>query len=781
MPRPYPYKVKAFFMAAMMTAELFLAPASFASLIPNQSEEGQTMPSGQSSESFVQAQSTAESLIQSNNQTLQLSASFTAQTTSSETLNVYDEEGRLISQDTYTNGLLTQQRIYNPFTGAFTKRLVYVYDSLARLSRVDTYNPSSRLIQRDIYNVTTGKLTQVNFYSDLSRIDTFAGTGTRLIKRAIFNAEGALTETNYYYYDTTSRLARVDVKDSEGRLFRRDYYNAAAGLRYQSYYYNPASGAYIGRDIYYYDGARRLLRIQKYNSLGKVMEIDYYNVTTAKMALRQLYGSDGKLYERATFNALTGKLVYKQWYFYDSASGLTKLSRRADYDSSGRITRVTVYNNQGAVVSVFQPPLIQNAAAIQNGFSQNQAAHLTGLIVSHPDDTSFVYHEGIAAEWAKIYSNTQAYTYDQAAAAMTLLKSGDFTGAKKIFDFYYNEWQAAGNAFDGFWTVYNVDPAFAWKRYEWRKGAGENIWLALFCLQYESAAADPAEKAKALGLATAIGQWVSQGVPHTQGAIAMGQDNPSGNPNFGRIFSVENNVDYYALLRALSQHAGSAQDRNLFASELSNLRAWLKNEAYDTASGLFKRGGSLNGGTFIWDGLKSLDVNSWAISALGAETLATDFGIDIAAFAVRIATAFAVSDSGAFGQTIWKAKGFDFSDSVNAGLIGRTGVKWVEGTNQMIVVYRLLADYYRQMGRLGVDKMLYYESLADYFSSRNPENALVSAGGSELGYTLADAPGAQIYYGTSNWRVSSGRAVSSAAWVYFSLEWFNPFAWPLSG
>ncbi len=43
-------------------------------------------------------------------------------------------------------------------------------------------------------------------------------------------------------------------------------------------------------------------------------------------------------------------------------------------------------------------------------------------------------------------------------------------------------------------------------------------------------------------------------------------------------------------------------------------------------------------------------------------------------------------------------------------------------------------------GRIGADKALYYESLADYFSSRNPANALVSAGGAGLSYILVDAP-----------------------------------------
>jgi len=193
---------------------------------------------------------------------------------------------------------------------------------------------------------------------------------------------------------------------------------------------------------------------------------------------------------------------------------------------------------------------------IHHWFSNNQQTNTSGLIVSHPDDTSFIHHNGIQQEWAKITNNTQAFTYDQALAGIAMLNQGDIQGAKKIFDFYYSEWQKSPATFEGFWTVYNVDTNVAWKRYEWKKGTGENVWIGLFVLQYKNmltgiSQADLDESAKALNLATTIAQWIGT-LPHHNGAVAMSVDKmEAGKPNFGKIYSVEHNLDYYAFLDLL--------------------------------------------------------------------------------------------------------------------------------------------------------------------------------------------------------------------------------------
>jgi len=224
----------------------------------------------------------------------------------------------------------------------------------------------------------------------------------------------------------------------------------------------------------------------------------------------------------------------------------------------------------------------QQSAAIVLWFDQNQNRGTSGLIASYQENPEFIYHTDIhgvlqKADWAKIYANTQAFTYDQALAGIVFLKQGKMDAAKKIFDFYYSQWQEERENFSGFWTVYSADPSppLRWKKYEWRKGMGENVWMALFCLQYEKAVTDATEKTNSLDLAIAIGKWVSTLNHHEEGAVAMSPFNSSSETDFSKIYSVENNLDYYALLKALSVKAPAA-DLEYFTKEFSNLKNWLK-------------------------------------------------------------------------------------------------------------------------------------------------------------------------------------------------------------
>ncbi len=507
-----------------------------------------------------------------------------------------------------------------------------------------------------------------------------------------------------------------------------------------------------------------------YNSHSVLLQSDEFDLAN-RLKLSRLYTSTGELYHYVTYNVYTGLASLKEWYFVSDSLIPPVTSRRVQYNDSGTAVQITAFDSAGNITAQFDPSTIGNPFVLDAWFSQNQLNNGTGLITSHPDEPGFIYHEGVPEESKKIYANTQAYTYDQALAGIAALNENFIYCADQIFNFFYSEWQADPANFSGFWTVYNVDPAYQWKKYEWRKGMGENAWIALFCLEYSNLSPDAAQRAKGLELATAIAKWIGT-LPHKDGGVAMSPDNPTGNPNYGRIYSVENNLDYYAILKALTVKAISGADKSYFQNELDNLKNWLKTQAYDPATGLFRRGGYLSPVTnqLIWDNANSLDVNSWAITAIGPATLKDDFGIDLDDFRTRISYNFAVQDDGSFGGDLLTAKGFDFSDPVNAGLIGRTGIKWVEGTNQMILAYQTLADFYSATDRV---KSSYYQSLADYFLSRNPENALPAT--DTLSYVYADQTNIQIYYDSINWRTFPGQAAASVGWAYFALKRMNPF------
>lgn len=462
------------------------------------------------------------------------------------------------------------------------------------------------------------------------------------------------------------------------------------------------------------------------------------------------------IYQITLYNPTTNEPTQISWY----SSGV--LTRQVNYDFSGQISLITVYNSSGDILKTYYASHIEDNVSLDEWFTYYQGT--SGLIASHPDDTSFVYHEGTVADWAKIFGYTQAYTYDQALAGISFLTVNNFSQAKKIFDFYFTEFQSSP-VFDGFWTVYNTEQDFQWKKYEWRKGMGESAWIGLFAMQYYAFASDPAEKAKALELATGIGKWISS-LAHHNGGVAMGPSD-----QWALIYSTENNLDYYALSKILSEKALNPLDRQLFSTENTNLKNWLRNEAYNSATGLFNRGGrSLPGNGFEWDGLASLDVNSWAIQSIGPQILKNDFGISLEHFINKIQDSFLVQTDDSFGGDVFSARGFDFSDSLNAGLVGRGGVKWVEGTNQMIVSYRILADYYLSIGDLA--KAQYYLALASYFQIQNVDNSLMV--NSKIGYAYADKANLFIYFGNNTWKTTSGQAAPSSAWIAFALNQLNP-------
>lgn len=436
-------------------------------------------------------------------------------------------------------------------------------------------------------------------------------------------------------------------------------------------------------------------------------------------------------------------------------------------------TQQIAAKNTPVFLSATPTPPVDTSAKTHAWLAELQAATTTGLVASHPDDQSFIYHEGIVAEWAKVYNFTQAFTYDQAITGITMLDARNLAGAKKIFDFFYKEWQKEGSDFKGFYTVYNIDTANQWKKYEWRKGSGESAWMGLFALRYSQKAATVEEKTKGAALAVSIGKWLKT-LPHSDGAVAMGANDPAGKPNRGALYSTENNLDYYALLRNLSESTlVNAEDKAIFASEQAALKNWLKNKAFDSQAGIFRTGGKVNPSTgqFEWDATKSLDVNSWAVSSIGVSALFFDFEIDVEKLLDNTGNLFAVQDDNSFGGNIRTAKGFDFSDAENARKIGRAGMNWVEGTNQMVLAYKMLGDYYQ---KAGYDKAGYYIDLAYYFQSRNSDNRVTTQSGNTA-YRYADQEKAQIFFNTPSWKTFTGKGVPSSAWVYFAERYVNPF------
>ncbi len=655
---------------------------------------------------------------------------------------------------------------------------------------VDTYDAAGRLVRREVWR--DGKLETRTFY--------------------YYGVSGAALGSKEVVYDAAGWVAFETWADGEGRItHRREFAYDVAGrlVRVWDRGFEPASGRLVEEGVIEYawtgsvrrtvrtfartvtaTGAERTVERRFDPSTGG--RIDETRVFTSAHGFRTLYevtDAAGRIVERVhhradgtvressvydegrlvarTAHDAAGRAVSRTWY---AAAGGAR-ERVVEYDAAtGRVVRVTLYAPTGAVARVIGPELFAGAPEAAAWFAADQATTPSGLIVSHPDDPSFIYHEGIVAEWAKIFNNTQAFTYDQALAGIAMLNAGDLAGAKEILDFFAAERAAQGTVFTGFYTVYNVDPAVAWKRYEWRKGAGENAWIGLFFLHYEAAVTDAGERARARELAATVGRWLAS-LPHHAGAIAMGPDTPGAAPNYGRLYSAENVLDQHAFFKALLLRPVSGPDRTLFERELAGVTGWLKDLAYDRTAGLFRRGGKLNAqGAFEWDPVASLDVQTWAVSAIGPMALEVSFNIDAGALLERAARVFAVAPDGSFGGPVFDAKGFDFSDAANARAIGRPGIKWVEGTEQMILALRQAAAYLAAKDRARAARL---GALADRFEERRADEAIAGPWG--VAYPYADRAGVQIYAGTGNWKTFTGQGAPSVGWVAFAASRRNPF------
>ena len=377
-------------------------------------------------------------------------------------------------------------------------------------------------------------------------------------------------------------------------------------------------------------------------------------------------------------------------------------------------------------------PKIEQSKNIYQWIVQDQAATPTGLVTSFPEDANL---------------KDQAFTYDEALAGLVLLAQKDPGSAKKIFDFYETQWEGRG-----FYTAYNTQNPEG-PKIETHRIVGPTAWIGLFSLRYYEATGDE----RALALATKTGKWVAENVPHRLGGVAMGEDDI-----WSGIISIENNLSYYALAEGLSKKAGDTADRALFSSEKDGVAQFIKNQGYDASTGLFKRGPSDQTGTF--------DVNSWAILVFGAEKLKDSFGIDAAVLVQSVENAFSVQKDGSFGGSVSTSKGFDFSDASNAATVNRPGMKWVEGTNHMVIVYLELA---RALQSANAVLAKQYLDKAAYFLKLNAQNAVTAGGKTSYGYTDSPA-GTLIFHDIQSWTTPFGPGVASAAWVYFAVNGINP-------
>ncbi len=290
----------------------------------------------------------------------------------------------------------------------------------------------------------------------------------------------------------------------------------------------------------------------------------------------------------------------------------------------------------------------------------------------------------------------QASTYDQALAVITNIQGGDINSARKIMDFFVQNWDST-HGFVNFYVTSSglpgIQKALA-KHQGSRVHSGPNEWIGIAASALYEATGD----VRYLNLAIEIATWAAKVVPHdANGGIAMGPQDDT--VPWTKIYPTEPNLDNAALLKKLlaKQDKLTTAEKDLFETELADAKRWIK-ARYNPRTGILDRG--LN------DATKALDATTLFVLTFGPQAIQDEFGIDPDQLIAKAEEYFgaAVTIPGIQGTV----SGFDFTEA-NLGFRGP--VVWFEGTGQMAAVYEVMAKWH--------ETSVHDEMAANYRAKKN--------------------------------------------------------------
>jgi len=202
--------------------------------------------------------------------------------------------------------------------------------------------------------------------------------------------------------------------------------------------------------------------------------------------------------------------------------------------------------------------------------------------------------------------------------------------------------------------------------------SGPNIWVGIAALRYSQKTGDKRFMPLAHDIARSIIKIQSQ---DTEGGIPGG---PSAS-----WYSTEHNLDAYAFFNLLYTMTGN----DIYRSSRDKVLQWLMAHSYDRPEVPVKRGKG--------DSTIATDTYAWSIAALGPQKLIEvglnpDKILEFAQENCAVETEYTAADGKK--ATI---KGFDFALAQH---VARGSVISTEWTAQMIISYRIMADYYRSQG-----------------------------------------------------------------------------------
>ena len=354
----------------------------------------------------------------------------------------------------------------------------------------------------------------------------------------------------------------------------------------------------------------------------------------------------------------------------------------------------------------------------------------TGLAMSFEGDT-------VIADWA--------FIYDQALVAQAYTNFSDFERAKKILNFFEKKAKRKDKLFFNAYHVNDGSPA------EYAVYSGPNIWLGIAIVQYTKKTQDKSYIPWVLEIAQGI---MDLQIKDSEGGIRGGPE--------VTWYSTEHNLDAYAFFNMLYKITDKAQ----YLEAANKVLNWLVKHASDKVDLPIERGKG--------DSTIATNTYAWSVAAIGPGKL-EEIGMspDRILESAEQNCAVEVSFNRPEGQEV-KVKGFDFASQMHAD---RGGVVSSEWTAQMILAFKIMADFYHQKDMMA--KTRAYEKKADEYLTEL-SNMIISnpypSGQGEGCLPYASCDFADTGHG---WMTPKGKytvSLSGTAYTLFAYYNYNPLA-----
>jgi hypothetical protein len=352
----------------------------------------------------------------------------------------------------------------------------------------------------------------------------------------------------------------------------------------------------------------------------------------------------------------------------------------------------------------------------------------TGLVMSFEGDSDI-------SNWA--------FIYDQSLALQAYANFSDFERARRMLDFFEKKAQRKDGLFLNAYYTNDGSPA------EYTVHSGPNIWIGIAILQYTKKMHDNQYLPLAEELACGVISLEDQ-----DGGIRGGPDL--------NWYSTEHNLDAYAFFNMLYQVTTKPE----YKTARDKVISWLTKHTYSDKEVPIKRGKG--------DSTIATDTYAWSIAAVGPEKL-DELGMNpdrIMEFAEKHCGTEVVFNRPE-GYCV-RIKGFDFAPERN---LARGGVVSSEWTAQMVISFKIMADYYYKKGLKA--KAHAYEVKADEYMAALGKMIISSPSPSGQGQSCLPYATEQFVDTGHGWTTPKGDStgcISGTAYTLFAYYNYNPLS-----